>query len=293
MENRAHALLAAVFILMLGSAIGLSAWWLTGERLAMTAYRVVTESDIGGLNVESTVRYKGMRAGKVTAIHLDPENPKFIHVMVELRTDLPMLSGTEAEIGYQGVTGLAFVSILPGDGKGAPLARDTDGLLRIPMQANVLDQLMSRGQEVVGRLMTLLDNANRLLGDANQTHLASTLANLEKASAGMPQTLAKLDRLLSDGNQQRLSRALRHLEAGSERFPAVMARVDGLLSEQNMKRMERLLVEAEQGGALLPQTLQEVSETLRSLRKLADAWRTDPQAVIFGPSGAPGPGEKQ
>ena len=42
MENRAHALAAGIFVLILLFAIGLAGWWMTGKREASRDILLVT-----------------------------------------------------------------------------------------------------------------------------------------------------------------------------------------------------------------------------------------------------------
>lgn len=111
MENRAHALLAGLFVLLLGAATVFALWWFSGEREATADYELVSDGNVSGLNVQAQVRYRGMSAGKVMDIRVPGDDPRLIVVTIRIRRDLPVTQGTRATLGYQGVTGLAFINL--------------------------------------------------------------------------------------------------------------------------------------------------------------------------------------
>ena len=65
MENKAHALVAGVFALLLLMATLAAVWWFGGNREAVSEYLVVTRQSVTGLNLQAQVRYRGIRVGWV------------------------------------------------------------------------------------------------------------------------------------------------------------------------------------------------------------------------------------
>ena len=109
MESRAYALITGLFVLGLTACIVLWAHWLAKEPLARTHYRVVSTVPVSGLNVEAQVRYRGMSVGRVSAITLDPKDPRRILVRIEVDDNIPVTHGTYAQLGTEGITGIAYV----------------------------------------------------------------------------------------------------------------------------------------------------------------------------------------
>lgn len=58
MENRSHALLAGLFVLLLGACAVAALWWFGGKREPTNEYVVVTHKNINGLNLQAQVRYR-------------------------------------------------------------------------------------------------------------------------------------------------------------------------------------------------------------------------------------------
>ena len=121
MENRAHALAAGLFSLFLGAAVIAAIWWFSDDSAPVRRYLLVSNGNITGLNIQAQVRFRGIQAGKVESIRINADNPREILVQISLRDDLPVTRGTTASLGYQGVTGLAFVQLEDRGADPAPL----------------------------------------------------------------------------------------------------------------------------------------------------------------------------
>ena len=134
MESRAHAL--AADIRRCSAASALAVFWLSGKREATNEYILVTQKSVSGLNTQAQVRFRGLRAGKVLDIELDPKNPLNILITISLDASMPVTKGTTAKLNYQGVTGLASV-LLEDKGENLEPLTGVDGELpRIELQPN-------------------------------------------------------------------------------------------------------------------------------------------------------------
>src|SRR6185295_11555578 len=116
MENRAYAFAVGLFTLLLGAGVVVAAMWLSGETEKRVGYTLESRYPVTGLNVQAPVRYRGVDVGKVETIQFSPDDPRAILVRVGVRSGTPLTRGTYAQLGSQGVTGLAYV-ILDDDGK--------------------------------------------------------------------------------------------------------------------------------------------------------------------------------
>ena len=62
MENKAHALVAGLFTLLLAVAAILIALWFNHDKVGRVPYEMVTKHSIPGLNPQAAVRYQIGRA---------------------------------------------------------------------------------------------------------------------------------------------------------------------------------------------------------------------------------------
>ncbi|HQR03027.1 MAG: MCE family protein [Proteobacteria bacterium] len=292
MENRAHAIAAGLFTLLLGLAVAAIAYWLGGRQVnATNEYVLVSKASVSGLNNDAQVRYRGIRAGKVKNIGLDPDDPHNILVRIALDQKMPVTRATTARLFAQGVTGLSYI-MLDDDGSNSEPLQGRDGAPpRISLQPSSLDTLA----QIVERVGTLLDE--KTLGD-----LKRMTANLATASEGLrevPVVLTRLHDALSDENLGHLRQLLTHLErtageaapltrelrASLATFHALARRLDqlageagGEMTQQTLPRMESLMRDMQQSSRQLNRVLQEIESS--------------PQSLLFGRTPPPpGPGE--
>ena len=95
MENRAHALAAGLFTLLLGLGVIAVSAWFGGDTVQMTNYMLVSSHPVSGLNVQAPVRFRGVSVGKVVSISFNPLEPRSIQVEITVRSDTPLTKGTD------------------------------------------------------------------------------------------------------------------------------------------------------------------------------------------------------
>ena len=138
MENKSHAFIAGMFVLLLGIAALGAVFWLGGIRDNTNDYIVVTKQNIGGLNPQAQVRYRGIRVGKVSDIRIDPEDYTNILITISISDDIPLTTGTVAKLNYQGVTGLAHILLFETGKEATPLTPNDAQPPRIAMLPSML-----------------------------------------------------------------------------------------------------------------------------------------------------------
>jgi phospholipid/cholesterol/gamma-HCH transport system substrate-binding protein len=306
MENRAHALAAGVFALMLGLAVATSVWWFSDGREPTRDYLLVSRGSVSGLNPQAQVRYRGMAAGKVTDIRIDPADPRNILVAIRILDELPVTRGTTATLGYQGVTGLASIELKDTGEDPRPLTSD-DGLPpRIALEAGLMEQLTDTALDALQRFRKTVDQISVFFNDENLERFGSSMVRLESATVGIdrtfkdaPATLAAIREAFGRENLDRLSATLTNLEQASGEASPALAEVRVL--------MERLQAMAEQldtttsaaGNGFLTTTLpqlnillKELTVTSQRLGRLVEEVESSPQVLLLGRTRRlPGPGE--
>jgi phospholipid/cholesterol/gamma-HCH transport system substrate-binding protein len=306
MENRAHALAAGIFIILLALAAAAAIWWLSGKREEMREYVLVTSGNVTGLNVQAQVRYRGIRSGKVLAIGLDPNDPGNILVRIALDADMPVTSATVAKLKYQGLTGLAYIQ-LEDEGDGRQPLRSRDGQPpRIVLRGSAFDDIAEATLETMREVRKIAERAGRIVTEANVERVASVLAHMESASqrmdAALKETLEVVEamrRALSDDNLKRLERTLANLEQASRDAKPLAAEARRLIASLDglARRLDGMAEEA--SGELVHETLprlngllQDLATNSRQLGQLLEQLEESPNMLIFGRSGRqPGPGE--
>ncbi|MCC6611034.1 MAG: MCE family protein [Burkholderiales bacterium] len=304
MENRAFALAAGVFVLLLGAALVAGVLWLNrDERVGGAPYEVTTTRAVSGLKIEAPVRYRGVDVGKVESIRFDPSEPGRVVIGISVDPATPLTRGTYARLGFQGVTGLSFVQLDDDGAERQPLATSAGSPARIPMRPSLFDT----GEELVASFGEIADRMNRLLADENQKVLIGTLARFDVAAAKAAKLAESLEpaatalapllvdaRVAVNDARDALKRAEEMVESMSrlaakleERTPVLgqigdnAADVGTAARSINDASLPRL-------NALTDELRAEVRVLDRVLSGLADR----PQSIVFGPPPRqPGPGE--
>lgn len=302
MENRSHALAAGIFTILLGIASAVGIWWLGQSDESTTTYILETRRNVTGLNVQAQVRYRGIRAGKVVAIEPDDADPRVIRVRVAIDNRFRLTRGSTAQLGYQGVTGLAYVQIEDDGSSNEPLAGRGGEPARIALRPTVFDTLDEKAGDIVDRISKASLSLAKVLDEKNVQNFSRTLDNLANASDGlrdMPKILAAMREALSENNMRSLRQILVHVEKTAGESAPLAAEMRELVKSMNLlsQRFDRLAGNAgdELTTATLPRAtalMNELASNSRQLSRVLDALESNPQMLLFGRgAAAPGPGE--
>ena len=313
MENKSHALAAGLFVLFVTALLIALAVWLTRDTRQLRSYELVGQVNLSGLQPQANVRYQGVPVGKVTAISLDPQTRGQVLVRIAVDELAPVSASTFATLGYQGVTGLAFIQLddsAPANEATAPGAQLANNS-RIPLKPGLMSKLTDRGERVLGQLDEAAQRLNQLLSNQNQQALVATVDNFGKAALEIQQLTAQTRSLLPEVAQ--ITRdSLTALKVASGRLgdSADAARTSAGAFQRLTERMASpggALDQLGQGvevwvatnhvlqGVALPRlTLlaQDVARSTRQIGDLAQSLHDTPQALLLGaPAPTPGPGE--
>ncbi len=299
MENKSHAFVAGLFVILFGAAALLAFYWLGGAQDETHDYVVVTKQNIGGLNPQAQVRYRGIRVGKVSEVRLDPDDYSNILVTISVREDVPLTKGTVAKLNYQGVTGLAHILLLETGKDKAPLESDDDKPPRIAMIPSLFDELGESGAATLKQAQLLMASANAMLSEENRKHLTVTLANLEAASAQMKPALENLNGSLVQVRKLIDDQNVRKLSAAAGEVGPLLADTRLLVGKMQAAtdKLDGAIGDASAGGAsaLMPRLSElatDFSTTSRQLSRVLRILEDSPQGLVFGaPALPPGPGE--
>lgn len=302
MENRSHALAAGIFTLVFLIAAAVALWWLGQDQGRNDRYVLETRRNVTGLNLQAQVRYRGIRAGKVDSIEPSAADPRILQVRISLDSKFKLTRGTTAQLGYQGVTGLAYVQLEDDGSSPEPLKAKESEVPRIELKPTLLDTLGDKAGDIVTQVSAVTSRLSRLLDEKNTQNVARTLDNLAAASDSareLPALMAGLREALSEQNLKQLKQILAHLEkTAGETAPLTVEARNAVKSVTALtQRLDRIATGAgdEVAATTLPQAnalMRELSANSRQLNRLLDNLENNPQMLLFGRSGsAPGPGE--
>ncbi len=313
MESRAFALITGLFVLGLGACILVWAHWLAKDPLARKPYRVVSTIPISGLKKEATVRYRGMEVGRVTDIALDKRDKRRILISIEVNEEIDVTRGTYAQLGMEGITGIAYVH-MQDDGKDMTLlAAGPAGVPEVMLRPSFFDTLSDGAEGTVREVRELIASLHSLLDETNRKRISATLASLEKLSGQLEATTqrlpgfidrndARLATLLGSENQKNTREMLEQLNRTMAALPELVRETNSMVRDARglVVQVGKLSGEAQSGvGSVREDTLPRVNVLAETLERSAArvgrvAAELDrrPESLIWGRQPArPGPGE--
>lgn len=193
MENKSHALAAGIFVVVVAALVAALAMWLTRDSGSYHSYELSSREGVSGLQPQAAVRYKGVSVGKVTHIGFDPQVSGNVLIRIAVEDGTPVTPTTFAVLGYQGVTGLAYV-LLDDAGEPQPVvAAGASGLPRLPLRSSPFSKLADQGPEILAQVQQAMERINALLDQDNRQVFSATMAHIGAAAASVNTLTQRLD----------------------------------------------------------------------------------------------------
>jgi phospholipid/cholesterol/gamma-HCH transport system substrate-binding protein len=201
MERNANYAAVGAFILLIALVGALFVYWYTdaSEHRNYNRYEVYFDGTVSGLERGSAVRYLGVSVGRVVDLRIDPRDSSRVMVIVDIDSSAPISDKTVAELSLQGVTGLLFIDIVQRRHLRQPLPEVPSYKYPVILaRPSRLQAFLQSLPELATSIGDVVERADRLLSDENLAAFSSTLANVNKASVGLPQTLHDINSLLGE-----------------------------------------------------------------------------------------------
>jgi len=267
METRANYVLIGSFTLaVIAAAFGFVLWFQSLHTTKTRApLRIVFEGPAAGLRNGGSVNFNGIGVGEVISVKLD--NPRRVVALAMVENNAPIRKDTLVGLEFQGLTGVAAISLKGGEEAAPPVPLDEDGVPTLTADPNRL-------QDVTEAIRGTLQNINKVVAD-NQEAVKNSLKNLETFTAS--------------------------LARNSERIDDVMARVDGVMGKADSLMLGLNTIAGGREGGELSMTVKSIRELAEDFDKrsgalMADGRRTladisravnnldrNPTRLLFGP----------
>jgi phospholipid/cholesterol/gamma-HCH transport system substrate-binding protein len=273
----------------------------------MRPFEIVTTESIPGLNPQATVRYRGLEVGRVDDIIFDPRVTGQILIKLSVDTNTPVTTTTFASLGYQGVTGIAFLQ-LDDDRTGSPLLQSSkDRVARLPLRPGLLDQIEKRGLAILEKTEHITASLDKLMSPENQQTIIGAFDNIGKTAAAygelpkrlqpaldkLPALADRLDKAAASvdtvatsansmvHNYDNLATTLQAPGGPINRLTSAIGSLEGVTSDLEMQTLPHLTAMTDEAKA-----------SLRAVKRTANSLSDRPQSILFGsPNAQPGPGE--
>lgn len=307
MENRSHALLAGLFVLLLTVAAAITAIWLGRKDVVYEPYVLVSKYPVAGLSVQSQVRYEGMAVGQVQGLSIDQSAPGTIRVQIGVLPGTPITKSTWAEVATQGVTGISNVDLHDDGQNPERVSTSTADPYKIPVRPGFFLKLQRAGVGMLEDGEEVLDDLRKFVTDENAERFTVILDNAEKLSSNLNESVVKLKPALEalPGVIDKLDQTLASLDQFGMQLTrltqSAQKTIDYLnspagpltLATQSLAQLQRSAAQLE--SSTLPEInrmIEDISAASRSFAGAARLFEQSPDSVLFGaPPARPGPGE--
>ena len=230
MENRAHALAAGFFVLLLGLCVVFALWWFAGKREASREILLVTQGNVTGL------AYVELEDSGKSEELLPPDADPLPRIALK-QTLFESLAERATVIAGQ-ITVLA-----------ANLNRLLDERGHLNHTLENLDSASSALKD----LPEVMAGIRRVLSPANMKHLESILARLEQTAGEAAPLTVEMRALVAQ-----LSGVSRH-------FDQLMADTGGEISATTLPRVNALVEDLDRNSRQLGRLIENLNEAPQSL----------------------------
>ena len=225
--------------------------------------RIVFDGSAAGLRKGGAVNFDGVPAGEILSIKL--ENPRKIVVEALLDNSAPIRKDTVVGIEFQGLTGVAAVSLVGGAPSAPPVPLDADG---VP----VLTADLREQQESI---VDTLHKVDKFLIE-NRESIKDTMLSAESYTASLKSKADAIDSILGKADS-----AFAGFDSGMDRITnALPGVVDGKAEElfEKMKSLRELADTYKKKAATF---MEDGRKMLSDLSESANNWtrKIDPSAL--------------
>ena len=302
MEREANYAAVGAVVLVVALVAALFVYWYSDSRehKSFRRYEIYFEGSVSGLERGAAVRYLGVGVGRVQQMHIDPRDPGRVQVIVDIDSSTPISERTVAQLELQGVTGLLYIDLqqIKAD---LPLPAVVAGIEYpvIRSSRSRFDVFLARLPDVLASAGELVDRAARALSDKNIAAITNSLNNIDKATAGLPQTLRDVNTLVNelrtatadlaasakgarevvDQAGPQVVSALQRVRVVADNLANATDQIDKLVGDnrQDLRSFTR------DGLPELQRLLREGRSAAEEIRELSSSLRENPSQLLYQP----------
>jgi phospholipid/cholesterol/gamma-HCH transport system substrate-binding protein len=243
------------------------------------------------------VLYNGIRVGEVTGLQLDPAKPQQVTATLSVDKKVAVRADTEVGLEFQGLTGIASVSLKGGSATAPVLVgnKDNPPTLNAPPGATQdvtqaaretlrrLDDFIVANQEAFHGALVNIDKFTATLA-RNSEHIDNTLASIDAFSGTLSRNSERIDRIAmglenltsgpdgKSGEIAEAARSIRQLADSLDKRTAEITVGVNRLTNTGARQIDALVTDAQR-------TLSTIDRAVRNLDR-------NPSRLIFGGSGS-------
>lgn len=265
METKANYIVTGAFtIAVIAGVFGFIQWFQnSGGGGEQSVYRVVFAGSVSGLRAGSSVLFDGVRVGEVTHLALDAHDPRKIEALISLDRAVPVRADTKVALQFQGLTGLAEVSLTGGSPDAATIPAAGGKPPTLYADAHAGADVTQAAREVLSRIDGLVAENEETLR-ASLQNIQSVTASLARNSERLDQVMAGIQDLTGSGEKPgeiaqtaaSIRRLADNLDKRTEDISVGLTR----FSNSGLKEFEALAVDGRRTLAVLNKAIKNIDD---------------------------------
>lgn len=204
-------------------------------------YAAYFDESVQGLQVDSSVKYRGVDVGRVMKIRVAPDN-RLVEVIMKIQLRGVVEEDAVAQLKSAGITGIVFIELDRREAKEPVLGPKLSFATEYPViasRSSDIKQIMAGLTDIYARIQSV---------------------DFEGISNQIKGTAKSVDRFFSNPD---MAKMIRNLESTTASLDRTMQKVDGVMAGG---KVEQVLVEAHQGLTETRQLLAALKEELKNMK---------------------------
>ena len=208
MDTKINFFKIGLFVIALVTSLLILVFWLGKfgfEKKKFDEYSIYFQESVSGLNIGSSIKYKGFEVGNVNEIKLNPLNSEEIQLNIVIKKGTPIKEDNYAILGNLGITGLKYIELKGGSNDSKLLQKDENGFRIISSKTSDLTTLVDSTTDLTNELTLVLAQMKKLLADENIKTISqildktqNSMSNVEQFSNYLVNNEKKIDELLKN-----------------------------------------------------------------------------------------------
>lgn len=210
MDTKINFFKIGLFVIALVISLLALVFWLGKfgfEKKKFDEYQIYFKESVSGLNIGSSIKYKGFEVGNVGEIKLNPNNSEEIQIDIVIKKGTPIKEDNYAVLGNLGITGLKYIELKGGSNDSKLLEEDENGFRVIESKTSDLTTLVDSTTDLTNELTLVLAQMKKLLADENIKTISqildktqNSMSNMEQFSSYLVNNEKKIDELIKNIN---------------------------------------------------------------------------------------------
>lgn len=273
--------------------------WLGASQYLHKGERFVTYFDesVQGLQVDSSVKYRGVEIGMVEKIGVAPDY-RHIEVLMKINFSGDAANKTIAKLKAAGITGIVYVELdhrKPGDIKRTPKLNFESDYPVIPSNPSEIQEIVSGVDDVVKKLndvdfKAISDQLVAATAGVNNffsgQKMTKIITNLENMTVTLAESANKLSKMVGDGRADEIITDTRDtVRDARATLKKLKEELHNMKLAETSAKTNRLIDDLSRKTKVISTEIQSTTENLRrtseNLDLLIDRLKSDPSDILF------------